>query len=130
MVKGEFERELEQYLHARKSSSWNIKRWFSSLVPKAKPRETIELPQEVEVYEEPEKEEKKQTFLERILPSRKEETTLAQMQAESAVQDMKEVAKITLGMIKQLPDEQLKTFKQSQEFEKLKHILRKHELIR
>ena len=44
--------------------------------------------------------------------------------------ELKELAKISLGVIRQLSDEELKLFKQSPEFEKIKEILKKHELIR
>ena len=45
-------------------------------------------------------------------------------------QDMKEIAKIALMVIKQLPPEELSTFKASPEFARLKDLLKKHQLIK
>jgi len=59
-----------------------------------------------------------------------EQALRAKMRVDDAVGDMKEISKITLNMIRQLPDEQLKKFKQSPDFERMKSILKKHELIK
>jgi hypothetical protein len=107
MSRDDFERDMKEYLRARKRAGFDLKGLIQNLIPKKK--EAVELPEEIEVYHE-----------EGHAPKRKEH----------ALTDMKEVAKIALGMIKQLPDEQLRTFKQSPDFEKMKSILKKHELIK
>jgi hypothetical protein len=94
----------------------------------------VELPEEVEVYhEEAPKPAPKEHILTKFFKKEEpvqEELLRTKMQAEDAVTDMKEIAKIALSMIKQLPDEQLRTFKQSPDFDKMKSILKKHELIK
>lgn len=47
-----------------------------------------------------------------------------------SIREMKEISRIALGVIRQLPDEELKKFKLSSDFERLKEILRKNKLIR
>ena len=46
------------------------------------------------------------------------------------MQDLKEIAKIALFVIKQLPPEQLQEFKNSSDFADLKQILQKYRLIK
>jgi len=49
---------------------------------------------------------------------------------ELVMQDLKEIAKIALFVIKQLPPEQLQEFKNSSDFADLKQILQKYRLIK
>jgi len=131
MARDEFDRDLEEYLHARRRSGLDLKGLLSRIVPKKKERP--QLPEQVEIYEEPKEEPQvKAPFFARFLgkSASKDELVQSQMQAEDAVSDMKEVAKIALGMIRNLPSEQLRSFKQSSDFERLKLILKKHELIK
>lgn len=44
--------------------------------------------------------------------------------------DMKELCRIMLDMAKKLPDDELKEFKSSDDFSKMKGILRKHQVIK
>jgi hypothetical protein len=132
MSRDEFERDLKEYLRARKRASFDFKALLQNLIPKK--REAVEIPEEVEVYDEeapaPKRKEHVLTkFFKKEEPVN-EELARTKMQAEDALGDMKEIAKIALGMIKQLPDEQLREFKQSTDFEKMKTILKKHELIK
>ncbi len=126
----EFEKDMEEYLRARKKAGFNIKEILKGLFPKKQP-ERVELHEEVEVYEE---EAPKESVITKLFKKKEEppheELLRAKMQADDAVADMKEIAKIALSMIKQLPDEQLRAFKNSPDFEKLKTILKKHELIK
>ncbi len=134
MSRDEFERDMKEYLRARKRAGFDIKAFLQNLLPKKK--EAVELPEEIEVYhEETEhaKPQRKEHVLTKFFKKEEpvhEELVRTQMQADDALTDMKEIAKIALGMIKQLPDEQLRTFKQSPDFEKMKTILKKHELIK
>ncbi len=132
----EFERDMEEYLRARKRAGFNIKEFLKGLIPKKGP-ERVEMPEQVEVYSEEAKPQPapKEGVLSKIFKKEKEEPAneellRAKMQAEDAITDMKETAKIALSAIKQMPDEQLRTFKESPEFERLKMILKKHELIK
>ena len=132
MSRDDFERDMKEYLRARKRAGFDIKQFLQNLMPKQK--EAVELPEEVEVYHEEETPTKRKEhvltkFFKKEEPVH-EELARTKMQAEDALTDMKEIAKIALGMIKQLPDEQLRTFKQSPDFEKMKSILKKHELIK
>ncbi|RJQ19033.1 hypothetical protein C4580_05635 [Candidatus Woesearchaeota archaeon] len=130
MARGEFEKDLDEYLHARKRSGINIKALLDRLTPKPKPK-PIAIPEQVEVYDK--QSEPKENFVQKLFKrEQKQDASLlqAELRAEDAISDMKEMAKISLGMLRQLPDDQLKTFKNSSDFERLKVILKKHELIK
>ena len=132
MHKAEFDREMEEYLQARKKAGFNLKEFLQKLLPKEKPKK-IELPEEVIVYEEETTTEPKEGMLAKLFKKeepKSEELLRTKMQAEDLTTDMKEISKIALGVVKQLPDEQLRQFKQSPDFEKLKTILKKHDLIK
>lgn len=131
MSREEFERDMREYLRARKRAGFNLKAFIQDLLPKRRPE--VELPQEVEVYDEEVAPAPKEGVLSKIFKKEgpvHEELLRTKMQAEDAITDMKEIAKIALSAIKQMPDEQLRTFKQSPDFEKMKVILKKHELIK
>ncbi|VVB80847.1 Uncharacterised protein [uncultured archaeon] len=131
MHKEEFEREMEEYLRARKKAGFNIKAFFQNLLPKK--REKVEMPEEVEVYEEEAKQEPKEGMLAKLFKKEEpinEELLRTRMQVEDMTADMKEISKIALSVVKQLPDEQLRAFKESPDFEKLKVVLKKHDLIK
>ena len=91
------------------------------------------MPEEVEVYEEEAKQGPKEGMLAKLFKKEEplnEELLQTRMQAEDLTEDMKEISKIALSVVKQLPDEQLRAFKESPDFEKLKVILKKHDLIK
>lgn len=52
------------------------------------------------------------------------------LEKDDITQDTREIAKIALSVIKKLPPEQLAEYKQSQEFLRLKELLKKHQLIK
>ncbi len=96
-----FDAELERYLHARLKSKSRFPEFFKQLwSPRIKEPQTT---------------------------NNNQPTT---NQTEPALQELRDLAQISLGVIRQLPDEELKLFKQSPEFAKLKEILKKHHLIR
>jgi hypothetical protein len=134
MGKDEFERDLDEYLGARKRARLDVKKFIKRFIPKPKPK--VELHEKVEVYEEegkPKREGIKKKILDKLLIKQEppsEELLRAKMQAEDAVADMREVAKIALKMIKELPDDHLRKFKDSPDFADLKNLLKKHELIK
>jgi len=111
--------------------------------------ESTEVPkiENVDVVLEDEYEDEQKTFLQKFLewarPNAKEihfegqekeeyqEQKIKEMVGkEMVMQDLKATAKIALYVIKQLPPEQLREFKNSSDFSELKSILKKHELIK
>lgn len=133
----EFDKDMEDYLRARKRAGINLKNLkelVQNLIPKRKMPDHIELHEEVEVYhEQAPKPVRKDSMLTKFFKKEEhssEEFLQAKMAAEDAIADIKEISKITLNMIRQLPDEQLRHFRQSPDFEKMKTILKKHELIK
>lgn len=151
MVRGEFEKELEQYIaQRRKSKPFKLPKLFN--LKKAKKMEP-ELPPEIQKYEEGtpaepveipgEEAAQKKSLFSRVLEAigltkgekaREEQIPPEEVQKmlaqEEHAQDMKEIAKIALSAIKQLPPEQLAQFKSSPEFARLKDLLRKYQLIK
>ena len=151
MGREEFERELNHYLAQRKKAKFSLPKFFQ-------PKKKVEsrLPPEVQKYDEQTPAEVPETmpgddshpepgqqgfmgkFLQKIglLAVEKSPEELSQEHVQEMLtnnesnQDMKDVAKIALKAIKHLPPEQLSTFKQSNEFSRLKAILKKYQLIK
>lgn len=152
MVRGEFERELEEYIAQRRRAKIKFPNIFAQLKrPKKMPEP--EFPPEIRQYEEGspaepvevmpgEEEAQSKGIVTKILETlgivtveqRSEEIPQEQVQQMLAKdeinQDMKEIAKIALHVIKQLPSEELASFKSSPEFGRLKELLKKHQLIK
>lgn len=132
-MKEDFERDLDDYLQARKRARFDIKRFLKQLVPEKQPAR-VDVPEDVEVYEQqdqPAQQPKGQPFLKKFFKKEDaEELARSNMKAEDAIADLKEVSKITLNIIKELPDDNLMHVKQSPDFERLKTILKKHDLIK
>ncbi|MEM4247273.1 MAG: hypothetical protein QXR48_01810 [Candidatus Woesearchaeota archaeon] len=154
MTRGEFEKELEQYISQRRRSKFSFPDIFGTFKRKKKMPEP-ELPPEIQKYEEgspaepletmpgeESHEEAKKGVMTKILETlglvcskkREEEIPAEEVQKmlakDELTQDMKEIAKIALLVTKKLPPEQLSEFKASPEFERLKELLRKHQLIK
>jgi len=154
MTRGEFERELEQYIAQRRKAK-GFPRLFGGFKPKKKMEP--ELPPEVQKYDETTPAEQPETlpgdeeypekkgFFTKILEgmglvsvegaSEKPKDVPAEevqhmLVKDEVSQDFKEVAKIALSVVKQLPPDQLTGFKSSQEFARLKELLKKHQLIK
>lgn len=115
---GEFDKELDDYLSGRNRNS--ITGFVKNIFGKKK---NVEVPEEVEVYQT----EKKSLFSKVFHKEHKEPEY---EHSDETIEDMKEIAKIALIAIKQLPDETLSTFKKGRDFEKLKDILKKYKLIK
>ena len=155
MIRGEFERELEQYIAQRRRAKIKFPNIFSWFKPKKKKMPETQLPPEIVKYEEgspaepletlPGEEEelpKKGVFtkiletlglvtVEKKGPEQVPAEEVQKLLAKDELgQDTKEIAKIALSVIKQLPPEQLSAFKASPEFARLKELLRKHQLIK
>jgi hypothetical protein len=156
MARGEFERELEQYLAQRRRAKMKFPSITGFFKTKKKMPEP-ELPPEVHKYDEttpaevPEpmpgeeaaEEQSRKGFFTRFLegiglvtvdqqqPEQIPTEEVQQMLAkDDLTQDTKEIARIALQVIKQLPPDQLSTFKASPEFDRLKELLKKHQLIK
>jgi hypothetical protein len=155
MARGEFEKELEEYIAQRRKAKIKFPNIFAGLGRKKKTMTEPELPPEVQKYDEQTPAETPQTlpgeeqaqpqkgFLTKILESiglvTVEQKTAEDLPAEEVqkilvkdevVQDTKEIAKIALAAIKHLPPEELALFKSSPEFSRLKELLKKHQLIK
>ena len=98
MAKRDFDKEMEAYLSAKKKGKpFSFKEFISGLIPKKD--ETVEVPEEVEVYVEREEikvepEEKKEPWLKRIFSLKKEKEEPEpeveyKLLAEDAVADLK-----------------------------------------
>jgi len=157
MVRGEFERELEQYLAQRRRAKMKLPNIFGFFKKPRKKMPEPELPPEVHKYDETTPAEvpeampgeeavegpsKKGVFtkvleslglvtVEEKAPEHIAAEEVQQMLVKDEVtQDTKEIARIALQVIKQLPPEQLASFKSGPEFARLKELLKKHQLIK
>lgn len=171
MAKGEFDKELSTYLSRRKKAGMpDVVNFFKGMFPKPTPPPVqMNLPEEVETYEEKpqiqqkpvqppqaKQEQKKEEILEEVQeyktdqknvlgfimdkigitrkPAMTEEEKEAKIQdlvkKEMMQKDIREVAKIALMAIKKLPPDDLKQFKNSAEFDALKNLLKKYDLIK
>ncbi len=141
MAKRDFDKELDVYLSTRKKGKpFSFKEFFAKLMPKKD--EIIDVSEKVEVYPDVEKVKvEKQVnkepwpWLKKIfaLPKKKKQEksdTDFKLLAEDAVSDLKVLTKITLESIKHLPKDEVKKFRESDNFARLKKILKKHELIK
>ncbi len=156
MTRAEFERELEDYIAQRRRAKIKFPSLFGGRKPKKKMQEA-ELPPEIQKYDEASPaepaeaipgeevlEEPKKGLMTRMMetlglvtveqkkpaediPQEEVQKMLAE---DDVVQDTKEIAKIALAAIKQLPPEQMSAFKQGPEFARLKELLKKHQLIK
>jgi hypothetical protein len=160
MVKSEFGKELGTYLTRRKKAELpDVLKWLKSFIPKPTPPPVqVNMPSDVETYEEKVsiKPESKQEIVEEYAPEKKnvlnfifdklskigfskktpiteeeQEAQIKDIVAKEMVQkDLREISKIALMAIKKLPEEDMKEFKDSSEFDNLKQILKKHDLIK
>lgn len=124
---GDFEQELDEYISSRKKAS--LKGMLTGVFgPKEK---KVRMPEDVKVYESGKETKFSLKSLGKAFSKKEDEQLIRyRLEAEDAVTDMKEIAKIALVAIKQLPDDQLTLFKQGPDFEKLKFLLKKHDLIK
>lgn len=78
------------------------------------------------------KEPRKKSFLSRIFGfgSKVENDYEILEESKTQANDLRELAKISLNLIKQLPEEKLIVFRNSEDFAKLKEILKRNELTK
>ena len=141
-----FDKDMKEYLSSRKKSGL-----FSGMLKEKQPEirlhpevepyeeqpmmqnesEATEAPAESESYE-PESYEteptKKKGFFSRLFGGKTESTPV--LASSEMMDDFKRVSKIALALAKQLNPENLETFKRSADYEELKTILKKHNLIK
>lgn len=122
MAREDFERDMHDYLRTRKKAK-SPKEFFQNILRSFKPKQPQPLPSDLEVYTD-------EPVRRQSAPAISEDVIRERMRADDAVDDMKEMARITLKMIKDLPEETIGKYKQAPEFEKLKALLKKHELIK
>ncbi|PIN75654.1 hypothetical protein COV18_02295 [Candidatus Woesearchaeota archaeon CG10_big_fil_rev_8_21_14_0_10_37_12] len=134
----EFQQEFDDYLSSRQRAKPNFIQLFKQLIPKPNfsfKRETSETVVEPEIKQESETQ---QNFKDIFFNLFKRETKKIEhdeiktnnFALNNIKQDMKQVSKIVLSAVKQLPPEQLREFKNSREFQEMKEILKKNELIK
>ena len=138
MSKRAFDVDLDEYIAGRRGGGF----LRSILSGKSGSSEgQVSLHPEVETYDDrgaPAKEAvsdpapvAKQGFFSRIFGPKEDDAPIDMSLASPDLHaDMKEVARITLRVIKMLPPEQLDSFKRNPDFDRLKEILRKHSLIK
>lgn len=156
MARGEFERELDNYIAQRRKAKIKFSGIFSPFKSKKKMPETA-MPPEIQKYdatspaepavsipgEEDDYQPRKGVFTRMLeglgLVSAEKEEKPVDIPAEEVqhmlvkddiTQDTKEIAKIALAAIKHLPPNELTAFKSGPEFARLKELLKKHSLIK
>ncbi|MBW2968799.1 hypothetical protein KY304_01155 [Candidatus Woesearchaeota archaeon] len=159
MAKNEFDKELGTYLSRRKKAEIpDIIGWLKGLIPKPTPPPVnVSMPAEIETYEEQNKKTETKSPVEIVesdksknvwefikdqikkfssgkkysISEEEQETKIKEIVAKEMMQkDLQAISKIALIAIKKLPEEDRKEFKESAEFEDLKKILKKYELIK
>ncbi len=130
MAKEGFEQDLDEYLKVRKGSGFDIRGLFNKFIKKKTP--IVELPEQVEVYHKRDdvKETAKESVFSKFFKRQNDELVQVRMLADDAVSDICEMSKIALDVVRQLPDEKLREFRSSENFERLKSLLKKHNLIK
>lgn len=144
----------------KKAEVPDILKWIKGLIPKPTPPPVqVSIPAEIQTYEEeklvPKPESKKEVlkeynqnkknvlsfildklnklgwFKKTPISEEEQESKIKDIVAKEMMQkDLREISKIALMAIKKLPEEDMKEFKDSAEFDSLKKILKKHDLIK
>jgi hypothetical protein len=132
--KFEFNRDLEEYISEKKKSRvlHNIMQSIkmeSSKIKLNPSLETYDAPAPQQISSQNEEQKPKKGFLARLFSPEEEEPNMAE-QLNAMRSDMKQLAKITLDVIKKMPPQEVVAFKQSDDFAVLKELLKKHSLIK
>ncbi len=128
--KTDFDKDLDEYLseRSRKQFFFNMVQTFKSKRPEVK------LSPDVETYDAANavKEEKpqKQGFFSRLFSTENKEFVEIHQEVQPTKDELKFVAQVALNKIKKMPSEELEVFKVSEEFQKFKEVLKRHELIK
>ena len=129
----QFNKDLEEYISEKKKTRilHNIMQSIKMESNKIKLNpalETYDAPAPKQISS-PDEEKPKKGFLARLFSPEEEEPNMAE-QLNAMRSDMKQLAKITLDVIKKMPPQEVASFKQSDDFAVLKEILRKNSLIK
>lgn len=128
--KTDFDKDLDEYLseRSRKQFFFNMVQTFKSKKP------DVKLSPDVETYEAANavKEDKpqKQGFFSRLFSAENKEFVELHQDVQPTKDELKFVAQVALNKIKKMPSEELEVFKVSEEFQKFKEVLKRHELIK
>ncbi|MBI4145184.1 hypothetical protein HY493_03180 [Candidatus Woesearchaeota archaeon] len=135
-------REMDTYIsQRRKSEGWSMfkKQAQPALHPTVQPYKKEE-PMQAPVETEYEQSKKGwfSGFMNKLFGEEQPSEDVPQSEAQSqmapsheeTINDLKEIARISLGVMKQMPGEAVREFKATPDYEKFKDILRKHKLIR
>ncbi|MEK6849865.1 MAG: hypothetical protein AABY01_04845 [Nanoarchaeota archaeon] len=131
----QLKKDMESYISTRRKSDWSFTKPFHPTIQEYKPK------QEESAVENTEVTEKKGWFSKvssKIFGEAADEATEdvpaaqvhSQISSSETHTDLKELARISLGVMKQMPGEQIHEFKQSPDYDKFKTILKKHNLIK
>ncbi|MEK6857864.1 MAG: hypothetical protein AABX39_04725 [Nanoarchaeota archaeon] len=131
-----FDRELDEYLSERKKTRvlhniiQGLKRESNKInLHPSLETYTTSAPQQISLPNGEREEKPRKGFLARLFSPEEEEPNMAE-QLNAMRSDMKQLAKITLDVIKKMPPQEVATFKQSDDFAVLKELLKKHSLIK
>ncbi len=129
----DFDRDMKEYIASRKKSTL-----FGNVLKEKQPE--VRLHPEVETYQQEsntmpaeeavsmEETPAKQGFFSRLFSRREvEEPVIASVEL---MDDLKRISKTALALAKQLSPENLETFKRSAEYDELKNILKRRNLIK
>ena len=127
-------RDMNSYLSQRKKDSWSEKKEKPILHPIVHPYKKEEPMEQAKSPMEQEYEKKgwfsgfmSKLFGEEAQPA---DEAAPAAPANDAVADLKEVARISLQVMKKMPADLVREFKESPDYEKFKAILRKHNLAK
>jgi hypothetical protein len=134
-------REMDSYLSQRKKTgSWSLfkKEPQPALHPAVHPykkEETVEPKLEHPMEQEYESQSKKgwfSGFMSKLFGEDVEEAPAetSQVMNDDTLTDLKEIARISLAAMKQMPGDAIREFKETPDYDKFKMILRKHKLIK
>jgi len=119
---GEFEDELEEYLNQRRKG--NVMSFLAT--KKLEKQQTPDSEPEYEPIQEMPQPQKQGFFARLFSASPADEVP----EEELIRADLKDIAKIALDALKQLPPQELENFKKSEDFFRFKELLQKHQLIK
>ncbi|HSU72605.1 MAG TPA: hypothetical protein VLJ21_02035 [Candidatus Binatia bacterium] len=130
-------RDMDSYLSQRKKGGWSLfKKSEPALHPTVQPykKEEPKVEQLQPMEQEYESQSKKgwfSGFMNKLFGEETQEMPVEEsMPVSDTSADLKELARIALQVMKQMPGDQIRDFKETPDYEKFKNILRKHKLIK
>lgn len=130
-------RDMDSYISSRKKESWSMFKkepqpiLHPTVHPYKKEEPKVEQAQPMEQEYDAQKKGWFSGFMNKLFGEEQEVIeTPVQPVSHDAAADLKEIARISLGVMKQLSGDQIHEFKETSDYEKFKTILRKHNLIK